>query len=61
MKAGGVLGYVSRKDHTTVRVGCGVLSAGLIEADTVTRAARSLTRTPEPTDEGRLEKSTVQA
>jgi hypothetical protein len=61
MKAGGGLGYVSRKDRTTVRAGCGVLSAGLTEAVTVTQTARSLTRTPEPADEGGLEKSTGQA
>ncbi len=48
--------YVSRKDRTTVRAGCGVLSAGLSEANTVTQTARSLTRTPEPADEGGLEK-----
>ena len=54
MKAGGGLGYVSRKDRTTVRAGhtSGVLSAGLSEAATVTQTARSLTRTPEPADEG---------
>ncbi len=63
MKAGGGLGYVSRKDRTTVtvRAGCGVLRAGLSEAVTVTQTARSLTRTPEPADEGDLEKSTGQA
>ncbi len=61
MKAWGGLGYVSRKDSTTVRAGCGVLSAGPSEADTVTQTARSLTRTPEPADEGGLEKSTGQA
>jgi hypothetical protein len=38
MKAGGCLGYVSRKDCTTVRAGHGVPSAGLSE---VTQSALS--------------------
>ncbi len=61
MKAGGGLGYVYRKDRTTVRAGCGVPSAGLSKADTVTQTAWSLIQTPEPADEGGLEKSTGQA
>jgi hypothetical protein len=61
MKAGGGLGYVSRKDRTTVRAGHGVLSAGLSEAATVTQTAWSLTRTPEPADEGGHKKRTGRA
>jgi hypothetical protein len=61
MKAGGCLGYVSRKDRITVRAGHGVLSAGLSEAATVTQTARSQTRTPEPAAEGGLEKRTGRA
>ncbi len=60
MKARGGLGYFSRKDCTTVRAGHGVLSVGLSEAATVT-LARSLTRTPEPADEGGLKKRTGRA
>ncbi len=61
MKAGGGLGYVSRKDRTTVRAGHGVLSAGHSEAATVNQTARSLTRTPEPANEGGLKKRTGRA